>query len=59
MATVSVRYIVNDVDVAIAFYCGHLGLAMPAGSNFSSTPALRSAFAAPTRRTLRSRAAGG
>ena len=25
MATVSVRYIVNDVDSAIAFYCTHLG----------------------------------
>ena len=25
MATVSVRYIVNDVDAAIAFYCTHLG----------------------------------
>ena len=25
MATVSVRYIVNDVDAAIAFYCGQLG----------------------------------
>ncbi len=25
MATVSVRYIVYDVDAAIAFYCGHLG----------------------------------
>lgn len=25
MATVSVRYIVDDVDVAIAFYCEHLG----------------------------------
>jgi catechol 2,3-dioxygenase-like lactoylglutathione lyase family enzyme len=25
MATVSVRYIVNDVDAAIAFYCGDLG----------------------------------
>ena len=25
MATVSVRYIVNDVDEAIAFYCTHLG----------------------------------
>ena len=25
MATVSVRYIVTDVDAAIAFYCGHLG----------------------------------
>ena len=24
MATVSVRYIVNDVDVAVAFYCHHL-----------------------------------
>jgi catechol 2,3-dioxygenase-like lactoylglutathione lyase family enzyme len=27
MATVSVRYIVNDVDAAIAFYCEHLGFA--------------------------------
>jgi catechol 2,3-dioxygenase-like lactoylglutathione lyase family enzyme len=25
MASVSVRYIVDDVDEAIAFYCGHLG----------------------------------
>jgi catechol 2,3-dioxygenase-like lactoylglutathione lyase family enzyme len=25
MATVSVRYIVNDVDASIAFYCTHLG----------------------------------
>jgi len=25
MAVVSVRYIVNDVDAAIAFYCGRLG----------------------------------
>jgi len=25
MATVSVRYIVNDVDEAISFYCQHLG----------------------------------
>ncbi len=25
MATVSIRYIVDDVDDAIAFYCGHLG----------------------------------
>jgi catechol 2,3-dioxygenase-like lactoylglutathione lyase family enzyme len=25
MATVSVRYIVNDVDTAIGFYCGELG----------------------------------
>jgi catechol 2,3-dioxygenase-like lactoylglutathione lyase family enzyme len=25
MATVSVRYIVNDVDAAIDFYCGQLG----------------------------------
>lgn len=25
MATVQVRYIVEDVDAAIAFYCGHLG----------------------------------
>jgi catechol 2,3-dioxygenase-like lactoylglutathione lyase family enzyme len=27
MATVSVRYIVNDVDTAIAFYCQQLGFA--------------------------------
>jgi catechol 2,3-dioxygenase-like lactoylglutathione lyase family enzyme len=25
MATVSVRYIVSDVDAAVAFYCHHLG----------------------------------
>ena len=25
MATVSVRYIVDDVDAAIRFYCGYLG----------------------------------
>jgi catechol 2,3-dioxygenase-like lactoylglutathione lyase family enzyme len=25
MATVSVRYIVDDVDTAVAFYCQHLG----------------------------------
>src|SRR4051812_38054520 len=25
MASVSVRYIVHDVDAAIGFYCGHLG----------------------------------
>lgn len=25
MATVSIRYIVHDVDAAIAFYCQHLG----------------------------------
>ena len=25
MATVTVRYIVDDVDAAIEFYCGHLG----------------------------------
>ena len=25
MPTVSVRYIVDDVDAAIGFYCGHLG----------------------------------
>jgi catechol 2,3-dioxygenase-like lactoylglutathione lyase family enzyme len=25
MATVGVRYIVDDVDAAIAFYCGQLG----------------------------------
>lgn len=25
VATVSIRYIVDDVDAAIAFYCGHLG----------------------------------
>jgi tRNA-Thr(GGU) m(6)t(6)A37 methyltransferase TsaA len=27
MALVSIRYIVHDVDAAIAFYCGHLGFA--------------------------------
>jgi catechol 2,3-dioxygenase-like lactoylglutathione lyase family enzyme len=28
MASVSIRYIVNDVDAAIAFYCGQLGFGM-------------------------------
>ena len=28
MATVQVRYIVHDVDDAIAFYCGFLGFRM-------------------------------
>lgn len=28
MATVSVRYIVTDVDAAIAFYCGSLGFSL-------------------------------
>lgn len=28
MATVSVRYIVDDVDAAIAFYTKHLGFAV-------------------------------
>jgi catechol 2,3-dioxygenase-like lactoylglutathione lyase family enzyme len=28
MATVQVRYIVHDVDAAIAFYTGHLGFAL-------------------------------
>ena len=27
MSTTSVRYIVDDVDEAISFYCGHLGFA--------------------------------
>lgn len=30
METVSVRYIVDDVDAAIAFYTGHLGFAVEA-----------------------------
>jgi len=28
MTTVSVRYIVNDIDAAIGFYTGHLGLSV-------------------------------
>lgn len=37
MATVQVRYIVNDVDAAIAFYCQHLGFkeVMHPGPNFA------------------------
>ena len=39
MATVSVRYIVDDVDAAIAFYCENLGFTevmhpAPAGARF-------------------------
>jgi hypothetical protein len=37
MATVSVRYIVDDVDAAIDFYCQRLGAA-PARGSFSSSP---------------------
>ena len=37
MATVQVRYIVHDVDAAIAFYCQHLGFqkVMRPGPNFA------------------------
>ena len=37
MATVQVRYIVNDVDEAIRFYCDHLGFEelMHPGPNFA------------------------
>ena len=45
MATVSVRYIVNDVDAAIAFYCAHLG--------FEETMHPAPAFAMLTRGDLR------
>jgi catechol 2,3-dioxygenase-like lactoylglutathione lyase family enzyme len=31
MATVSVRYIVDDLDAAIAFYTGHLGFSVAMG----------------------------
>lgn len=42
MATVSVRYIVDDVDAAIAFYCRHLGyreMHPDSGRQRSETPA--------------------
>jgi len=45
MATVSVRYIVNDVDEAIAFYCGRLG--------FSEVMHPAPTFAILSRRDLR------
>jgi catechol 2,3-dioxygenase-like lactoylglutathione lyase family enzyme len=37
MASVTVRYIVNDVDAAAAFYCQHLGFAeeMRGGAGFA------------------------
>ncbi|MEO6999938.1 MAG: tRNA (N6-threonylcarbamoyladenosine(37)-N6)-methyltransferase TrmO [Terracoccus sp.] len=45
MATVSVRYIVDDVDAAIAFYCGQLG--------FTEQMQPSTAFAMLTRADLR------
>src|SRR3954463_1841795 len=51
MATVQVRYIVNDVDAAIAFYCGQLGFTevMHPAPMFAllSRGALRLALSAP------------
>ena len=51
MASVSVRYIVNDVDAAIEFYCGRLGFhedmhAAPAFAMLSRGP-LRLVLSAP------------
>jgi catechol 2,3-dioxygenase-like lactoylglutathione lyase family enzyme len=52
MATVSVRYIVNDVDAAIAFYTRHLGfgLVMHPAPTFAilSSGELRLLLSAPT-----------
>jgi catechol 2,3-dioxygenase-like lactoylglutathione lyase family enzyme len=47
MATVSVRYIVDDVDAAIAFYCAHLGFTekMHPAPTFAMVGALRQAGA--------------
>ncbi|WP_433937711.1 VOC family protein [Sorangium cellulosum] len=45
MSTVSVRYMVDDVDAAIAFYTTHLGFAVESDA--------RPAFAAVTRGDLR------
>ncbi|KYF50512.1 glyoxalase [Sorangium cellulosum] len=45
MSTVSVRYMVDDVDAAIAFYTTHLGFALQTDA--------RPAFAAVTRGDLR------
>ena len=38
MATVSVRYIVDDVDAAIAFYCGDLGFTRGDASGACGSP---------------------
>ena len=52
MATVSVRYIVNDVDEAMRFYCQHLGFeeVMHPAPTFAmlSRGALRLALSAPS-----------
>ena len=57
MATVSVRYIVNDVDAAIAFYCQHLGFTevMHPAPTFAmlSRGDLRLVLSAPGRRPRR------
>ena len=50
MSSVSVRYIVDDVDLAIDFYTGHLGFVL----RFSAAPA----FADVTRGNLRLLLAG-
>ena len=52
VATVSVRYIVNDVDAAIGFYCAHLGFHedMHPGNSFAmlSRGDLRLLLSAPS-----------
>ena len=51
MATVSVRYIVDDVDAAIAFYCTHLGFSEvmhPAPFAMLERGDLRLALSAPS-----------
>jgi catechol 2,3-dioxygenase-like lactoylglutathione lyase family enzyme len=54
MATVSVRYIVDDVDAAISFYCQHLGFQeeMHPAPNFAmlSRGDLRLLLSAPSKR---------
>jgi hypothetical protein len=47
MATVSVRYIVDDVDAAIAFYCGHLAVSEKHASRANARD-LRLVLSAPS-----------
>ena len=51
MATVSVRYIVNDVDEAISFYCQQLGfdeVMHPAPTFAMETPCVPTLLPCPT-----------
>ena len=55
MATISVRYIVDDIDAAIAFYTRHLGF----GVELHPAPSFASLSRGDLRLQLNARGAGG